>query len=213
MLCFYSLLLVFLYGTFQLTLCCSCGGSNHLQTHFCEADIGMYTEYIFYCRIRLIINSFIYSFIYLFIYLFILYAFKLKYNVKISNILTNLMKHDLLSSYIKFIKSNWIQLVLNTCIISSLCIKLWKYKEGNNRPSSVNQIPIVHNHDKSENKCYTQDNTKSIYILYLIAFLINTSIVLYFFVASSHEQKFVMSNLFQMVKKQLFENAVQLFQR
>ena len=31
----------------------------------------------------------------------------------------------------------------------------YKYKEGNNRPSSVNQISIVHNHDKSENKCYT----------------------------------------------------------
>ena len=35
-----------------------------------------------------------------------------------------------------------------------------EYKEGNNRPSSVNQIPVstVHNHDKSVNKCYTQDN-------------------------------------------------------
>ena len=29
-----------------------------------------------------------------------------------------------------------------------------KYKEGNNRPSSVNQIPLVHNHDKAGNKCF-----------------------------------------------------------
>ena len=28
-----------------------------------------------------------------------------------------------------------------------------KYKEGNNCPSSVNQL--VHNHDKVRNKCYT----------------------------------------------------------
>ena len=35
------------------------------------------------------------------------------------------------------------------------------YKEGNNRPSSVNQIPLVHNHDKAGNKCYTQDNTNT----------------------------------------------------
>ena len=34
-----------------------------------------------------------------------------------------------------------------------------KYKEGNNRPSSVNQISLVHNHDKAGNKYYTQDNT------------------------------------------------------
>ena len=33
------------------------------------------------------------------------------------------------------------------------------YKEGNNRLSSVNQISLVHNHDKAWNKCYTQDNT------------------------------------------------------
>ena len=33
-----------------------------------------------------------------------------------------------------------------------------KYKEGNNRPSSVNQISPVHYHDKSGNKCYTQEN-------------------------------------------------------
>ena len=32
------------------------------------------------------------------------------------------------------------------------------YKEGNNRPSSVNQISLVHNLDKAVNKCYTQDN-------------------------------------------------------
>ena len=36
-----------------------------------------------------------------------------------------------------------------------------KYKEGNNRPSSVNQIALVHNHDKAGNKCYTQDNTNT----------------------------------------------------
>ena len=34
-----------------------------------------------------------------------------------------------------------------------------KYKEGNNCPSSVNQISLVHYHDKAGNKCYTQDNT------------------------------------------------------
>ena len=38
---------------------------------------------------------------------------------------------------------------------------LSKYKEGNNRPSSVNQISLVHNHDKSGNKCYTQDSTNT----------------------------------------------------
>ena len=37
--------------------------------------------------------------------------------------------------------------------------KNMKYKEGNNRPSSINQISLVHNHDKAGNKCYTQDNT------------------------------------------------------
>ena len=36
-----------------------------------------------------------------------------------------------------------------------------KYKEGNNRPSSVNQISLVHKHDESGNKCYTQDNTNT----------------------------------------------------
>ena len=36
-----------------------------------------------------------------------------------------------------------------------------KYKEKNNRPSSVNLISLVHNHDKAENKCYTQDNTNT----------------------------------------------------
>ena len=35
------------------------------------------------------------------------------------------------------------------------------YKEGNNRPSSVNQLSLVHNHDKAGNKCYTQDNTNT----------------------------------------------------
>ena len=34
-----------------------------------------------------------------------------------------------------------------------------KYKEGNNHPSSVNPISLIHNHDKAGNKCYTQDNT------------------------------------------------------
>ena len=33
-----------------------------------------------------------------------------------------------------------------------------KYKRGNNRPSSVNQKSLVHNHDKAVYKCYTQDN-------------------------------------------------------
>ena len=37
----------------------------------------------------------------------------------------------------------------------------WKYKEGNNRPSSVNQISLVHNHDKAGNKFCTQDNTNT----------------------------------------------------
>ena len=37
----------------------------------------------------------------------------------------------------------------------------YKYNEGNNRPSSVNQISLVHNHDKAGNKCYTQDNTNT----------------------------------------------------
>ena len=33
------------------------------------------------------------------------------------------------------------------------------YKEGNNRPPSVNQISLVHNHGKAGNKCsYTRDN-------------------------------------------------------
>ena len=36
-----------------------------------------------------------------------------------------------------------------------------KYKEGNNLPSSVNQISLVHNHDKGGNKYYTQDNTNT----------------------------------------------------
>ena len=35
----------------------------------------------------------------------------------------------------------------------------YKCKEGNNRPSSVNQIALVLYHDKAGNKCYTQDNT------------------------------------------------------
>ena len=42
-----------------------------------------------------------------------------------------------------------------------LLIYIRKYKEGNNRPSSVNQISLVHNHDKSGNKSYTQDNTNT----------------------------------------------------
>ena len=36
-----------------------------------------------------------------------------------------------------------------------------KYKEGNNHPSSVIQISLVHNHDKTGNKYYTQDNTNT----------------------------------------------------
>ena len=34
-----------------------------------------------------------------------------------------------------------------------------KYKERNNRPSSVNLKPIVHKHNNAENKCHTQDAT------------------------------------------------------
>ena len=34
-----------------------------------------------------------------------------------------------------------------------------KYKEGNNRPSSINRKPLVHKHNKVGNKCHTQDNT------------------------------------------------------
>ena len=40
-------------------------------------------------------------------------------------------------------------------------IPKYMYKEGNNRPSSVNQISLVHSHDKAGNKCYTQDNTNT----------------------------------------------------
>ena len=36
-----------------------------------------------------------------------------------------------------------------------------KYKEGNNRPSSVNRISLVHNQDKTGNKYYTKDNTNT----------------------------------------------------
>ena len=38
-------------------------------------------------------------------------------------------------------------------------VQLSKYTDGNNCPSSVIQIALVHNHDKAWNKCYTQDNT------------------------------------------------------
>ena len=41
----------------------------------------------------------------------------------------------------------------------SSLIELIEYKEGNNRPSSVNIEPLVHIHSKAGNKCYTQDNT------------------------------------------------------
>ena len=33
-----------------------------------------------------------------------------------------------------------------------------KYKEGHNRPSSVNLKSLVHKHNKTGNKCYVQDN-------------------------------------------------------
>ena len=36
-----------------------------------------------------------------------------------------------------------------------------EYKGGNNRPLSVNQTSLVHNHDKTGNKCYTRDNTNT----------------------------------------------------
>ena len=38
-----------------------------------------------------------------------------------------------------------------------------KYKEGNNRPSTVNQTSFVHNQDKAGNRCYAQDNTNTRY--------------------------------------------------
>ena len=38
---------------------------------------------------------------------------------------------------------------------------VYKNMEGNNRPSAVNQISLVHNHDKAGNKRYTQDNTNT----------------------------------------------------
>ena len=34
------------------------------------------------------------------------------------------------------------------CFVISLFTITFKYKEGNNRQSSVNQISLVHNHDK-----------------------------------------------------------------
>ena len=38
-------------------------------------------------------------------------------------------------------------------------VAMWiRYKEGNNRPSSVNKKSLVHNHDKAGNKCDTQYN-------------------------------------------------------
>ena len=37
--------------------------------------------------------------------------------------------------------------------------KYTKYKEGNTRPSHVNQTSLVNIHDKAGNKCYTQDST------------------------------------------------------
>ena len=37
-----------------------------------------------------------------------------------------------------------------------------KYKEGNNRPSCINQISLVHNHDKAGNICYTRDNADTL---------------------------------------------------
>ena len=40
-----------------------------------------------------------------------------------------------------------------------LCYKTYKYTEGNNRPSSDNQISVVHIIDKAGNKCYSQDIT------------------------------------------------------
>ena len=47
----------------------------------------------------------------------------------------------------------------NKHIDLSIFLHISKYKEGHNRPSSVNQMLLVHNHDKAENKCYTQDNS------------------------------------------------------
>ena len=39
--------------------------------------------------------------------------------------------------------------------------ELYKYKEGNNRPSSVNQISLVNNLDKVGNKYCAKDNKNS----------------------------------------------------
>ena len=33
------------------------------------------------------------------------------------------------------------------------------FKEGTNRPSSVNLKSLVHKHNQTGNKCHTQDNT------------------------------------------------------
>lgn len=57
------------------------------------------------------------------------------------------------------------ELLSDMCMATVIWMKLFfletfqKYKEGNNHPSSVIQTPPVHNHDKAENKCHTQDNT------------------------------------------------------
>ena len=52
----------------------------------------------------------------------------------------------------------WHLQITSSSLSSHFCDK---YKEGNNRPSSINQISLVHNHDKAGNKCYTQDNTNT----------------------------------------------------
>ena len=36
-----------------------------------------------------------------------------------------------------------------------------KYKEGNNHPSSINQISLVHNHDKAGNECYNMNTRET----------------------------------------------------
>ena len=55
------------------------------------------------------------------------------------------------------IKVYWLLQLNNSRIYN----KLIKYKEGNNRPSSVNQISLVHNHDKAGNKCYSRQHEHS----------------------------------------------------
>ena len=72
------------------------------------------------------------------------------------------------SVYVEVVARNnlWLKLTVrcsyDPIIIRCDNIPYEKYKDGNNRPSSVNQISLIHNYDKAGNKCYTQDNTPSV---------------------------------------------------